>query len=346
MAGIDLEVARGEFFTMLGPSGSGKTTTLRMIAGFEDPTSGTVELAGEDVSGVPPYDRAVNTVFQDYALFPHMTVGLNVEYGMKVARVDKGERARRRDEALEMVRLPGYAERKPGELSGGQRQRVALARAIVNRPKVLLLDEPLGALDLKLREQMQTELKAIQGDVGITFVYVTHDQAEALALSDHVAVMSGGRLQQYGTPFEVYAHPANRMVADFMGLVNLVPGKVRGLANGGGTVELSPDFTLDVAALDGLKPGEGVDIAIRPENIRLTALSARAAPAGAAARLAKITNQVFLGNINEYYATLGSGQVLRVQTHPLQQFKIGEEVAIEVDATQCSVFRRAMGDTT
>jgi iron(III) transport system ATP-binding protein len=181
---------------------------------------------------------------------------------------------------------------------------------------------------------------------GITFVYVTHDQAEALALSDHVAVMSGGRLQQYGTPFEVYAHPANRMVADFMGLVNLVPGKVRGLANGGGTVELSPDFTLDVAALDGLKPGEGVDIAIRPENIRLTALSARAAPAGAAARLAKITNQVFLGNINEYYATLGSGQVLRVQTHPLQQFKIGEEVAIEVDATQCSVFRRAMGDTT
>jgi iron(III) transport system ATP-binding protein len=217
---------------------------------------------------------------------------------------------------------------------------------------------------------MRTELKELQRRTGITFVYVTHDQAEALALSDHVAVMSGGRLQQYGTPFEVYAHPANRMVADFMGLVNLVPGKVRALANGGGTVELSPDFTLDVAALDGLKPGEGVDIAIRPENIRLTALaseasgqrgdsqvhapdtrpvpgsSARAAPAGAATRLAKITNQVFLGNINEYYATLSSGQVLRVQTHPLQQFKIGEEVAIEVDATQCSVFRRAMGDTT
>jgi iron(III) transport system ATP-binding protein len=210
----------------------------------------------------------------------------------------------------------------------------------VVEPSILLLDEPLSNLDAKLRERMRTELKELQRRTGITFVYVTHDQAEALALSDHVAVMSGGRLQQYGTPFEVYAHPANRMVADFMGLVNLVPGKVLALANGGGTVELSPDFTLDVAALDGLKPGEGVDIAIRPENIRL------GGPGGAATRLAKITNQVFLGNINEYYATLSSGQVLRVQTHPLQQFKIGEEVAIEVDATQCSVFRRAMGDAT
>jgi iron(III) transport system ATP-binding protein len=251
----------------------------------------------------------------------------------------------------------------------------------VVEPSILLLDEPLSNLDAKLRERMRTELKELQRRTGITFVYVTHDQAEALALSDHVAVMSGGRLQQYGTPFEVYAHPANRMVADFMGLVNLVPGKVRALANGGGTVELSPDLTLDVAALDGLKPGESVDVAIRPENIRLTALAseasgqrgdsqvrahsasedareraddtrpepgstARAAPAGAAAKLAKITNQVFLGNINEYYATLPSGQVLRVQTHPLQQFKIGEEVAIEVDATQCSVFRRAAEDVT
>ncbi|MGE5408488.1 MAG: ABC transporter ATP-binding protein, partial [Syntrophothermus sp.] len=184
VAGIDLEIEQGEFFTMLGPSGSGKTTTLRMIAGFEDPSGGTIELAGEDVSGTPPYERAVNTVFQDYALFPHMTVAQNVEYGMKVARVDRAERARRRDEALEMVRLPGYASRWPAELSGGQRQRVALARAIVNKPKVLLLDEPLGALDLKLREQMQIELKTIQGEVGITFVYVTHDQDEALTMSD------------------------------------------------------------------------------------------------------------------------------------------------------------------
>ena len=222
VAGIDLEIAQGEFFTMLGPSGSGKTTTLRMIAGFEDPSSGTIELAGEDVSGVPPYDRAVNTVFQDYALFPHMTVGENVEYGMRVARVGKDERGKRRDEALEMVRLPGYAGRKPGELSGGQRQRVALARAIVNRPKVLLLDEPLGALDLKLREEMQSELKTIQGEVGITFVYVTHDQDEALTMSDRIAVFNDGRIEQISPPLELYERPANEFVAGFVGVSNLI----------------------------------------------------------------------------------------------------------------------------
>jgi putative spermidine/putrescine transport system ATP-binding protein len=207
---------------MLGPSGSGKTTTLRMIAGFEDPTTGTIELAGEDVSGVPPYDRAVNTVFQDYALFPHMSVGDNVAYGLKVAKVDKGERAKRRDEALEMVRLPRYADRKPGELSGGQRQRVALARAIVNRPKVLLLDEPLGALDLKLREQMQVELKTIQSEVGITFVYVTHDQDEALTMSDRIAVFNDGRIEQVSPPVELYEHPVNEFVAGFVGVSNVI----------------------------------------------------------------------------------------------------------------------------
>ena len=211
VAGIDLEVEQGEFFTFLGPSGSGKTTTLRMIAGFEDPSGGTIELAGEDVSGVPPYDRAVNTVFQDYALFPHMTVGENVAYGLRIARVGKAERAQRRDEALEMVRLPGYGDRKPGELSGGQRQRVALARAIVNRPKVLLLDEPLGALDLKLREQMQVELKSIQGEVGITFVYVTHDQDEALTMSDRIAVFNEGRIEQVSPPVELYEQPGHRV---------------------------------------------------------------------------------------------------------------------------------------
>ena len=222
VAGIDLEIEAGEFFTMLGPSGSGKTTTLRMIAGFEDQTSGTVELAGEDMSGVPPFDRAVNTVFQDYALFPHMTVGDNVAYGMKVAKVDKAERNRRRDEALEMVRLPGYANRKPGELSGGQRQRVALARAIVNRPRVLLLDEPLGALDLKLREQMQIELKSIQGDVGITFVYVTHDQDEALTMSDRIAVFNDGRIEQVSSPVELYEQPVSEFVAGFVGVSNTI----------------------------------------------------------------------------------------------------------------------------
>jgi putative spermidine/putrescine transport system ATP-binding protein len=222
VAGIDLEIRRGEFFTLLGPSGSGKTTTLRMIAGFEQPSAGRVELAGEDVSRVPPYDRAVNTVFQDYALFPHMTVGANVEYGLRVGGVGKEERARRREEALEMVRLPGYAERKPVELSGGQRQRVALARAIVNRPKVLLLDEPLGALDLKLREQMQVELKAIQGEVGITFVYVTHDQDEALTMSDRIAVFNDGRIEQVSSPVELYERPRNEFVAGFVGVSNLL----------------------------------------------------------------------------------------------------------------------------
>jgi putative spermidine/putrescine transport system ATP-binding protein len=222
VAGIDLEVQVGEFFTLLGPSGSGKTTTLRMIAGFEDPSGGAIELAGEDVRGVPPYDRAVNTVFQDYALFPHMTVGENVAYGLRVAGVGKAERARRRDEALEMVRLPGYADRRPGELSGGQRQRVALARAIVNRPRVLLLDEPLGALDLKLREQMQVELKTIQGEVGITFVYVTHDQEEALTMSDRIAVFNEGRIEQVSPPVELYERPASEFVAGFVGVSNLL----------------------------------------------------------------------------------------------------------------------------
>ena len=219
---IDLEIARGEFFTMLGPSGSGKTTTLRMIAGFETPDAGRVSLAGRDVSRVPPYNREVNTVFQDYALFPHMTVGENIEYGLRVKKVARDEREQRRREALEIVRLPGLDERKPSELSGGQRQRVALARAIVNRPRVLLLDEPLGALDLKLREQMQVELKRIQQDVGITFVYVTHDQEEALTMSDRIAVMNEGRIEQVGTPTEVYEHPATRFVTGFVGVSNVL----------------------------------------------------------------------------------------------------------------------------
>jgi putative spermidine/putrescine transport system ATP-binding protein len=220
VAGVDLEIARGEFFTLLGPSGSGKTTTLRMIAGFEEPDAGTVELAGQDVTGIPPYDRQVNTVFQDYALFPHMTVGENVEYGMRVQGVAKDERRSRAAEALEMVQLVGYDGRKPSELSGGQRQRVALARAIVNRPRVLLLDEPLGALDLKLREQMQIELKGIQGDVGITFIYVTHDQDEALTMSNRIAVFNEGRVEQVGAPAEIYERPGNQFVAGFVGVSN------------------------------------------------------------------------------------------------------------------------------
>jgi len=239
---IDLDVRDGEFFSMLGPSGSGKTTTLRMIAGFELPTSGRVLLRGVDVTGQPPFERDVNTVFQDYALFPHMSVGDNVAYGLLVRKVPKAERARRVGEALDMVRLTGYERRKPGQLSGGQRQRVALARALVNRPRVVLLDEPLGALDLKLREEMQIELKAIQQQVGITFIYVTHDQEEALTMSDRLAVFNRGRIEQVGPPADVYERPATAFVAGFVGTSNLLRGDVaRSIVGQTGTFTVRPE---------------------------------------------------------------------------------------------------------
>jgi putative spermidine/putrescine transport system ATP-binding protein len=242
LAGVDLDIARGEFFTLLGPSGSGKTTTLRLIAGFEQPDAGTVQLGGHDVAALPPYARDVNTVFQDYALYPHMTVGENVEYGLRIKKVPRDERRRRAGEALALVRLTGYDARKPAQLSGGQRQRVALARAIVNRPRVLLLDEPLGALDLKLRQEMQVELKRIQQEVGITFVYVTHDQEEALTMSDRMAVFNDGAIEQVGAPAEVYERPRSEFIAGFVGVSNVLerggrrftirPEKVRVLAEG------------------------------------------------------------------------------------------------------------------
>ncbi len=287
--GIDLEVFRGEFFTMLGPSGSGKTTTLRMIAGFEQPDSGTVELAGEDVAGRPPYDRAVNTVFQDYALFPHMSVGENVEYGLRVARVDKAERTRRRAEALEMVRLSGYDDRKPSELSGGQRQRVALARAIVNEPKVLLLDEPLGALDLKLREEMQVELKAIKGEVGITFIYVTHDQEEALTMSDRVAVFNDGRIVQVSPPAELYEHPQNEFVASFVGVSNLLER-------------------------------DGTVFTIRPEKVKL--LDRGEAADGLHTEHGTIADVSYAGMITRYRVALDAGGELQVVRQNLETTSI------------------------
>jgi len=258
---------------MLGPSGSGKTTTMRLIAGFEVPDSGRVELAGEDVARRPPFERDVNTVFQDYALFPHMTVLDNVAYGLKIRKVGRRERRASAQEALEMVRLPDVGGRKPSQLSGGQRQRVALARAIVNRPRVLLLDEPLGALDLKLRENMQVELKRIQQDVGITFVYVTHDQDEALSMSDRLAVFNNGRIEQVGTPAEVYEHPANEFVAGFVGVSNVIeregrrftirPEKVRILEDGDATDDLHVE---DGTVVDASYVGQATRYAITLEQ--------------------------------------------------------------------------------
>ncbi len=248
--GVDLDIARGEFFTMLGPSGSGKTTTLRLIAGFERPDGGVVQLQGKDVSDLPPYARDVNTVFQDYALFPHMTVRQNVEYGLRVKkRYAKDEMRRRASEALAMVRLEAYGDRKPAQLSGGQRQRVALARAIVNRPQALLLDEPLGALDLKLRQELQLELKQIQQDLGLTFIYVTHDQEEALTMSDRIAVFNEGRIEQVGTPAEMYEHPATEFVAGFIGTSNV-------LERDGRRFTVRPE-KIRIVPVDGGDSGEG-----------------------------------------------------------------------------------------
>ncbi|WP_208249636.1 ABC transporter ATP-binding protein [Rhizobium sp. T1470] len=224
--GVNLEIAPGEFFAMLGPSGSGKTTCLRLIAGFEQPTGGHIEIFGETAEGIPPYRRNVNTVFQDYALFPHLNILDNVAYGLMVKGIGKAERTKAAEQALEMVKLPGYGARRPGQLSGGQRQRVALARALVNKPKILLLDEPLGALDLKLREQMQEELKSLQRALGITFVFVTHDQGEALSMADRVAVFNNGGIVQEGTPHDIYSRPKTRFVADFVGSSNVIAPEV------------------------------------------------------------------------------------------------------------------------
>jgi putative spermidine/putrescine transport system ATP-binding protein len=249
---VDLEVAPGEFFAMLGPSGSGKTTCLRVIAGFEQPTSGNIAIFGENATGVPPYRRNVNTVFQDYALFPHLNVIDNVAYSLMLRKVDKAERHKQAAAALEMVKLTGYGERKPGQLSGGQRQRVALARAIVNKPKVLLLDEPLGALDLKLRENMQDELKSLQKTLGITFIFVTHDQGEALSMADRVAVFSEGRVIQVGSPEDIYARPNTRFVADFVGSSNvLAPALVEKLSGQKRWASLRPEAISVGAPVDG-----------------------------------------------------------------------------------------------
>jgi putative spermidine/putrescine transport system ATP-binding protein len=284
---VTVDIARGEFFTLLGPSGSGKTTTLRLIAGFELPDAGRIELAGTDVTGRPPYARDVNTVFQDYALFPHMTVRENVEYGLRIKKVAREQRRSRAQEALAMVRLDDYGARKPAQLSGGQRQRVALARAIVNRPQVLLLDEPLGALDLKLRQEMQVELKRIQGEVGITFVYVTHDQEEALTMSDRLAVFRAGRIEQVGTPAEVYERPANEFVAGFVGVSNVVER-------------------------DGLR------FTIRPEKVRLLGEGEHEGADGLHVEAGTVEDVAYVGMVTRYLVALDRGGALQVVRQNLE----------------------------
>ncbi|MEU6220769.1 ABC transporter ATP-binding protein [Streptomyces sp. NPDC047022] len=284
VAGVDLDISDGEFFSMLGPSGSGKTTVLRMIAGFESPTAGTIELAGQEVTGLAPFERDVHTVFQDYALFPHMTVEQNVAYGLKVRKVPKAERLERAREALSGVRLEGFGKRRPGQLSGGQRQRVALARALVGRPRVLLLDEPLGALDLKLREQMQVELKALQREVGITFVFVTHDQEEALTMSDRIAVFSQGRIEQVGTPAEIYERPASAFVASFVGTSNLLQGE----------------------AAERVVGATGT-YSIRPEKIRVLKDSADADEPGHSTAAGTVAEVVYLGDATRFLVDLDAG---------------------------------------
>jgi putative spermidine/putrescine transport system ATP-binding protein len=284
--GVDLDVRDGEFMTLLGPSGSGKTTVLRMIAGFELPSDGTVELAGVDVTRRAPFERDVNTVFQDYALFPHMTVQDNVAYGLRVKKVGRKERTARALDALESVQLGGFGARRPAQLSGGQRQRVALARALVNRPRVLLLDEPLGALDLKLREQMQVELKAIQRQVGITFLFVTHDQEEALTMSDRIAVFAGGRIEQVGSPAEVYERPATPFVAGFVGTSNLLQGAVAAQV-------------LDRAGT----------WSVRPEKIRIAPADAQPG-AGEHGALGTVREVVYVGSATRFLVDLDAGATL------------------------------------
>jgi putative spermidine/putrescine transport system ATP-binding protein len=286
VAGVDLTIARGEFFTLLGPSGSGKTTTLRLIAGFERPDTGRIRLAGEDVTDRAPFTRDVNTVFQDYALFPHMSVAENVEYGLRVKGVRRVERRARVEEILKMVRLPGLGDRKPVQLSGGQRQRVALARAIVNRPQVLLLDEPLGALDLKLRQEMQTFLKALQRDLGITFLYVTHDQDEALTMSDRIAVFNEGRIEQVGSPAEVYERPQTEFVAGFVGVSNVLER-------------------------------DGRRFTIRPEKIHLTEDGDGATP-GEEREHGRIREVVYVGMVTRYIVELDTGGELVVVKQNLE----------------------------
>jgi spermidine/putrescine transport system ATP-binding protein len=310
--GISLDVRQGEFLTLLGPSGCGKTTTLRMIGGFELPSAGDIVIEGEVMGDRPPYRRPVNTVFQNYALFPHMTVAQNVSYGLEMAGVGKVERVRRVEDALAMVRLPHVEGRKPAELSGGQQQRVALARALVNRPAVLLLDEPLGALDLKLRKAMQLELKQLNREVGATFVYVTHDQEEALTMSDRIAVMSEGRILQLGTPGEIYERPRTRFVADFIGQTNFLEVDVVGWDGATVDVELPGSGRLRTRMPDEIEPAGRMTLAVRPEKISLLGDLPGTDVPGWDQLAGRLEEVVYVGTHTQYLIRLPGGQMLAV----------------------------------
>jgi spermidine/putrescine transport system ATP-binding protein len=332
---LSLDIYEGEFFSLLGPSGCGKTTTLRMIAGFEEPTEGGISVAGEPMRGVPPYKRPVNTVFQSYAIFPHLNVFDNVAFGLRRAGV-KGEELRQRvTGACEMVKLSGFEKRKPNMLSGGQQQRVALARALVNRPKVLLLDEPLGALDLKLRKEMQLELKSLQHEVGITFVYVTHDQEEALTMSDRIAVMNEGRVQQVADPATLYESPRNRFVADFIGQTNVFSGTVESVNAERVTLRTHAGMRVEAVTREdgGVQVGDEAHAAVRPEKVRFGS-------AGDNVSSAEIRQIVYLGVSTQYIAELPNGATLVLYQQNTQDSVgpgVGEEVTVAWDAQNCLV---------
>ena len=319
--GIDIEIRDGEFFSLLGPSDCGKTTTLRMIGGFEQPTSGVIELQGQDVTWLPPYRRNVNTVFQNYALFPHLTIFENVAFGLRRKRVPDADVRTRVHDMLRLVELPGYEARRPNQISGGQAQRVALARALINRPAVLLLDEPLGALDLKLRKQMQVELKRIQQEVGITFIYVTHDQEEAMTMSDRIAVMQRGRFEQLGDPESLYERPTTRFVAGFLGVSNLLPGTVESRASDYVTVRLPDDSRVRVpgAMVNG---SATLDVGVRPEKIRLHE-SATSVPAGSNTLTARVVDASYLGVSTQYLVESRAGERLTVYEQNVERTSHG-----------------------
>jgi spermidine/putrescine transport system ATP-binding protein len=339
---IDLDVRDGEFFSLLGPSGCGKTTTLRMIGGFEQPTDGRIELQGEDVTWLPAYKRNVNTVFQNYALFPHLTIYENVAFGLRRKKVGDADVKQRVTDMLELVELPGYERRKPGQISGGQAQRVALARALVNKPAVLLLDEPLGALDLKLRKQMQVELKRIQQEVGITFIYVTHDQEEAMTMSDRIAVMNKGRYEQLGDPEALYERPKTRFVAGFLGVSNLLPATRDGVDGAYAAFRLADGSVVRVPG--GLVEGRGTTVAlgVRPEKLRMIETT-KEVPAGLNRVPGVVTHASYLGVSTQYIVTLSDGHRVTVFEQNVERatkaelWTAGEQVVLAWSPDHCFV---------